>query len=46
MLYRRKNIDYVKDVFFYVNICTVICQGCENSQQNKKAGGQMCTEKF
>lgn len=40
MLYRRKNIHYVRDMFFCVNICAVIRQGCENSQQNKKAGGQ------
>lgn len=47
MLYGRKNIHYVRvtDVFFYVNICMAICQGCENRWQNKRAGDQMHTEK-
>lgn len=48
VLCRRKNIHYVRvtDMLFYVNIFTAICQGCENRRQNKKAGGQVHTEKF
>lgn len=36
----------VTDMLFYVNLCTAICQGCENTWLNKKAGGQMHTEKL
>lgn len=31
---------------FMLIYALLLCQGCENRQQNKKAGGQMHAEKF